>query len=182
MERQFLFFVICLLIPFISYNQEVKSIYIEGFSSSNFVGYVPNQIVINFDNTLRSQIARQRAENEGLTGISRLDQIASQYHVNSILQKYPNTTTKEYQGKFIDLNGWFTIRFSEEVDVEQVAQSYKQIPGVIDAQPIGIHTVDAIPNDYNFNMQWHLNQLDDHDVDAPEAWDVQTGNSGIIVE
>ena len=181
MERQFLFFVICLLIPFISYNQEVKSIYIEGFSSSNFVGYVPNQIVINFDNTLRSQIARQRAENEGLTGVSRLDQIASQYHARSILQKYPNTTTKEYQGKFIDLNGWFTIRFSEEVDVEQVAQSYKQIPGVIDAQPIGIHTVDAIPNDYNFNMQWHLNQLDDHDVDAPEAWDVQTGNSGIIV-
>ena len=44
MERQFLFFVICLLIPFISYNQEVKSIYIEGFSSSNFVCQRPIQV------------------------------------------------------------------------------------------------------------------------------------------
>jgi subtilisin family serine protease len=181
MKQKFLFLLIILLILFSGYSQEVKTIRIDGISPSDFVGFIPDQIVLNFDSTLRSQVDRNRAENEGLTGVPRLDHLTSIYPVRSILQKYPPTEKKIYQGKLIDLNGWFTIHFSGEVDVERVVQRYKQIPGVIDAQPIGIHTVDAIPNDYNFNLQWHLTQTNDHDVDAPEAWDIQTGNSSIIV-
>ncbi len=36
-------------------------------------------------------------------------------------------------------------------------------------------------NDPYFTNCWHLNQSNDADVDAPEAWDVQTGNSSIVV-
>jgi len=51
---------------------------------------------------------------------------------------------------------------------------------VVDAQPIGIHTVYAVPNDPNYTDQWHLNNSNDADIDAPEAWDIETGNSQII--
>jgi subtilisin family serine protease len=37
-----------------------------------------------------------------------------------------------------------------------------------------------IPNDTLFNNQWHLNNNRDADIDAPEGWDISTGNNTII--
>ncbi len=47
---------------------------------------------------------------------------------------------------------------------------------MIDAQPVGIHRVHATPNDPFFDEQWHLLK-----IKAPAAWDMETGNSEIIV-
>ena len=41
--------------------------------------------------------------------------------------------------------------------------------------------VQHIPNDPLFGGQWALNQGNDQDMDAPEAWDVETGDPGITV-
>lgn len=38
-----------------------------------------------------------------------------------------------------------------------------------------------IPNDFYFNNQWGMDNLNDTDVDAPEAWDKTTGNSTIKI-
>ncbi len=38
-----------------------------------------------------------------------------------------------------------------------------------------------IPNDPEFNQQWGLHQTNNHDMDAPEAWDVTTGDNDIVV-
>ena len=37
------------------------------------------------------------------------------------------------------------------------------------------------PNDPNFPLQWALKQVQDHDVDAPEAWDIYTGGNTITI-
>lgn len=37
------------------------------------------------------------------------------------------------------------------------------------------------PNDPGFSNQWALNQPMDHDIDAPEAWDLYTGGSNITI-
>ncbi|MCK6630069.1 MAG: S8 family peptidase [Anaerolineae bacterium] len=41
------------------------------------------------------------------------------------------------------------------------------------------------PNDpyYNppYNLQWALKNAQDHDIDAPEAWDIHTGGSGVTI-
>jgi subtilisin family serine protease len=39
----------------------------------------------------------------------------------------------------------------------------------------------VVPNDPYFGSQWGLNQANDVDVDAPEAWQVTAGNPGVIV-
>ena len=44
-----------------------------------------------------------------------------------------------------------------------------------------------IPNDPDFNKQWHLHNSGqyggtiDADIDAPEAWDIETGDSDVII-
>ena len=38
-----------------------------------------------------------------------------------------------------------------------------------------------IPNDPYYPDQWFLNQASDADIDAPEAWDITTGSSSIVV-
>lgn len=38
-----------------------------------------------------------------------------------------------------------------------------------------------IPNDSLFASQWYLNQANDADIDAPEAWDITTGTGNAVV-
>lgn len=37
------------------------------------------------------------------------------------------------------------------------------------------------PNDPHYSLQWGLKQAQDHDIDAPEAWDINTGSSDVII-
>lgn len=37
------------------------------------------------------------------------------------------------------------------------------------------------PNDTYYGLQWALKQIDDHDIDAPEAWDIHTGTNNITI-
>ena len=48
-------------------------------------------------------------------------------------------------------------------------------------EPIGVHAMYATPNDFYYSYQWHLNQVSDHDIDAPEAWDVEVGADATVV-
>ncbi len=45
------------------------------------------------------------------------------------------------------------------------------------------HRIQAMrdPNDTNYNWQWSLNQPNGPDINAPEAWDIFTGNSDVII-
>jgi subtilisin family serine protease len=163
-------------------GEDIHSTIISGTNvSSDLIGYVEDQIVVNFDSNLVKLIDKNLAATEGLTGVPELDQLAWQFRIRSFLQKHPHSRIRYYQGRLIDLRGWFKVKFSDRFDVETVVSAFKLLNGVLDAQPIGIHTVDATPNDTYYDLQWHLNQTSDHDVDAPEAWDLQTGNSSIIV-
>ncbi len=146
----------------------------------SFVGYAPRKIVVKFDDSILSRMNRATAR-VGRLGIPELDQLGQRYDVLSIIQQFPGAKKKFYRGRVVDLSGWHKIKFARDVDVEAAVRAYKRIPGIIEAQPIGIHAVYGTPNDPNFGDQWHLNQANDADIDAPEAWDIQTGNPDIIV-
>jgi len=146
----------------------------------SFLGYVPDEIVVQFDNSTVYNVDRTTTA-LGKAGIPALDQLNLRYNVVSIQQQFPNSTPRTYNGKLINLSGWHKIKFARAVDVDRVVNEYAALPGVLKAEPIGIHTIYGTPNDPSFVNQYHLNQANDHDVDAPEAWNVQTGNSNIIV-
>ncbi|NOX90080.1 MAG: PKD domain-containing protein [Calditrichaeota bacterium] len=148
----------------------------------SFIGYKTQMIVVKLQNSVIERMDKRRAAREGLTGVAQLDRLARQFNASAIIQKYPNLKPKTYRGREIDPRQWFKVQFKSKIDPEQAARAYRRVSGVIDAQPIGIHTIQAtLPNDPDFSSQWHLNQSNDHDMDAPEAWEIENGNDQIIV-
>ncbi|MEJ5363471.1 MAG: S8 family serine peptidase [Desulfosoma sp.] len=49
------------------------------------------------------------------------------------------------------------------------------------AEPDYVVKVGLVPNDPSFSSQWGLQDTDDTDVDAPEAWDIRKGGNGVLV-
>ena len=143
-----------------------------------------NAIVIKFTPGMLAQIDIQKARTQGLTGVAEIDDISSALKLTTLVQRYPKAKTVDIYNRPMNLRGWFKAYFAADIDVQNAVQQYKLINGVADAQVIGIHPMDVItPNDprYTGGEMWYLNQSQDHDVDAPEAWDIERGNSNIIV-
>ena len=146
-----------------------------------FAGWNKRDIVVKFDKDALNKILSSPSYQLGVTGIPKLDAINRSAGLARMIQKYPHLKPLVYQGRTIDPTLWFRLSFKQDIDAEKLVRRYKALKGVIDAQTIGIHKVYASTNDPSYPDQWHLNQANDHDVDAPEAWDVQNGNAQIIV-
>ena len=65
--------------------------------------------------------------------------------------------------------------------VESAAEELETQPGVAFAEPNYIYRPTATPNDPRFGALWGLHQATDRDIDAPEAWEEQTGSAAIKV-
>lgn len=142
--------------------------------------YVENEIVVRFapgecPDHMRPYLA------EGKTGVAAVDRLGKTYGADRIVPLFPGARPKLHAGSTYDLSGWFKIRFAGAVDIERVVGEYAALPGILEAEPISIRTVSAVPNDGDFASQWHLDMFSDHDIDAPEAWDHETGDTSIIV-
>ena len=77
--------------------------------------------------------------------------------------------------------GFLRLTFPEEADLAELMDTLAAADGVARVEPVGVHRVDFYPDDTFFGLQWALNQIPDHDVNAPEAWDVERGDSSIVV-
>ncbi len=142
------------------------------------------EISVKFSKELWQQFDLDKARSQGLTGINDVDQLAQQLGVAGLWQQFPTAKSVDIYGRPMNLLGWFKIRFNTDVDVYAAVQQYKLLSGVTDAEVIGIHPFSVVtPNDPNYAAgdMWYLNHVSDHDVDAPEAWDIERGNNSIIV-
>ncbi|HWR83248.1 MAG TPA: S8 family serine peptidase, partial [Candidatus Deferrimicrobium sp.] len=83
------------------------------------------------------------------------------------------------------------VKLGKGVNVEDALAKYRQSPAVEYAEPNYIHQLTAIPNDTQFTSLWGLHNTGqnvngsagaaDVDIDAPEAWDLTTGSSNVII-
>ncbi len=79
------------------------------------------------------------------------------------------------------------LQFKSEPDVLAVADALARLPGVSYAEPNYVVTSTVTPNDAGFSSLWGLNNTGqsggtvDADIDAPEAWDLQTGSTSSTV-
>ncbi len=184
MRKSVQLFVIHFLFFGIAFSADLPSKRISQVNGGDFVGWKNNEIVVKFDLNLLEEIDIPRAQNEGRTGVSRIDSFAVERGISKLKQRYPNAPLEDIYGEVMNLRGWFKARFKDSVNAELVARDFKKIAGVVDAQPIGIHELSVVhPNDprYTGGDMWYMDQLNDSDVDAPEAWDFTRGTSDIIV-
>jgi subtilisin family serine protease len=144
---------------------------------------VPNEFVVEFDPVIARVVdAMQLADLPGF-GVATLDAIASQFGVSDVRKQFENPNPQGAAQKNLpDLSGYYVISFdTARGNLNQVKAAFANDPTVRKVESIGIHPVSIIPNDGNFASQWHLNQGNDKDMDAPEAWNIQTGNPNTIV-
>lgn len=86
----------------------------------------------------------------------------------------------------IDADPGLTI-VSTLVDPRIIVSRLRQTPEVEFAELDQVVKADTLPNDVSFGVQWGLNNTGqgggkfDADIDAPEAWSVFTGSSGMAV-
>ncbi|MDA3884684.1 MAG: S8 family serine peptidase [Candidatus Delongbacteria bacterium] len=93
-------------------------------------------------------------------------------------------------------NLWQEITLEEGVNVIEAVKEYQNLAEVQVAEPVykkRLYSVDPkatpkwIPNDPSYSDQWHYNNTGqtggtvDCDIDLPEAWEIEKGNSDVIV-
>ena len=76
-------------------------------------------------------------------------------------------------------------------DVESAIAALEQRPDVLYAEPNYLYEMSAPPNETDFDELWGMNNTGqtvngvagtaDADIDAPEAWDTETGSSNVVV-
>lgn len=78
--------------------------------------------------------------------------------------------------------GLALVKLPEGASVTAAAQALESDSTVEFAEPNYIsHLTATVPNDPRFADLWGLNQTADHDIDAPEAWDLNTGSGNVLV-
>ncbi len=91
------------------------------------------------------------------------------------------------------LSGMQVVTLPENISVDEAIAEYRKDPDVLYAEPNYVYHISAVtPNDpYYTNYLWGLHNTGqtiggstgtvDADIDAPEAWDISTGSSTVVV-
>ncbi len=96
---------------------------------------------------------------------------------NKILSSVNGTIVRTYLTPGLKL-----VKLDGNVAINDAVFSLSNDPNVLYAEPDYIvHAASTIPNDPKSNLLWGLHQNSDIDIDAPEAWDLNTGSSNVIV-
>jgi len=128
--------------------------------------FVPGEFIVKFKDKPSSRVS--------------IDNLNEKYHVSSVEKVFRNSRNTI-------LDNIYKFSVSEDSDILSIVDDYSFHPYVEYAEPNGIAYLCAIPNDENFSKQWHLDNIGqtggtlDADIDAPEAWDVETGSPDIVI-
>ncbi len=143
------------------------------------VAYKKNVVSIKISPEMATRI-NPALFRKGRTGVPDVDALNARLGVIGV-KPFFKISSKFLNRNTQDLTHWLLIYFSKEIDPLKISKQYKALSGVISADAIAIHNVFKTPDDPRYADQWHINQSNDADIDAPEAWDVATGDTSIIV-
>src|SRR5690606_8364691 len=74
------------------------------------------------------------------------------------------------------------IDLPENIPVQAIVNRLKNRSDVEYAEPNFVYETQATSsNDEYFGQMWNLNNANDFDIDAPEAWDISTGSKKAVV-
>ncbi|MEE9120552.1 MAG: S8 family serine peptidase, partial [Syntrophobacteria bacterium] len=73
------------------------------------------------------------------------------------------------------------VKLPKGMTVEEALEIYRNDPDVEYVEPNYLRYATTSPDDTFFSNLWGLNNAGDTDIDAPEAWDITTGSSSVMV-
>jgi subtilisin family serine protease len=179
----------------------------------NIPSHVPNQIIVKFNKTTASNIRQQQdyqSQNQ-LRMSSDLEILKKQYRITAITPLFQIQQNENRQTNFLNdtatprypknnLDRIFLLQLDIEPDksITQALQAFQNNHNIEYAELNQIISLDKIPNDPCYPLQWPLENLGqiypapgdpnypisgtvDADIDASQAWDIHTGKDDVIV-
>ncbi len=80
-----------------------------------------------------------------------------------------------------DFTAFYVVRLPAGTDLEGALGRFRALGEVRSADPVAALPVSVVPNDSLWSLSWWHEQASGCDIHAPEAWDVTTGDTTIVV-
>ncbi|HEY0829252.1 MAG TPA: S8 family peptidase, partial [Bacilli bacterium] len=153
----------CLIILIMTVQMTVATAFIQtpmiyaadiaGSLESEQPAYVEDEVIVKYKQTSSAMSTSSLEENLDLTSVEEVPVIDAE-----------------------------VMKITSGESVEEVIESLEGSGLVEYAQPNYIYyTESVVPDDYYFNNLWGLHNLNDIDIDAPEAWDYTNGLDEVVV-
>jgi subtilisin family serine protease len=109
-------------------------------------------------------------------GIPSVDKIFDKYRVSDVRALAPKDL-----GKSTPMSRIYVVEIPDDMNDSDFIMAMKANPYVVDIQNDILCAMDATPDDPAFSSQWHHYQAQDHDIDTPQAWDIEVGSDTAII-
>jgi subtilisin family serine protease len=144
------------------------------------IAYVEGVLIVTFDQQVEPT-AFKKTGNNFFTGLFEVDKAFTRNNVQKLEKLFETAVEPSKNENKPDLSRVYRIEFAPEIDLGEFISELESQYGIKKVEPVGIHQIAVTPNDNNFGTQWHHNSGSDHDIDSPEAWDVESGDSSVVV-
>ncbi len=141
-----------------------------------------------------SKILAQKTTSEYIPGgfiiKFKKDSVLSNPSIQALNDKFQVSSIEKVfrRAEGTSLENIYLLQVPKDSDILSIVSDYALNPNVIYAEPNYIGYLPIIPNDFYYEVQWPLNNsgkyyggTPDADIDAPEAWDIETGSSNIVI-
>lgn len=176
-------------------------------SSFSQQGVKKGSLRIKFSETQAAKLNKMQLSKsaDGIvrTGFTAVDVLNEKHKATTLKRVFPDAGKFEKKHRKYGLHLWYEVVVDEKTNIHKASDDYKNLAEISTAEPIyektrGLATRNALkdvvqsslteePNDPRYNEQWHYHNTGqtggtaDADIDLPEAWSIQTGNTNVIV-
>lgn len=121
--------------------------------------------------------------NGGTMGIIEVDLLNIQHGMTDYRPLFPRgfNPSKGVPRGESPMDRWHVLLFDETADLDKLALEYEALPEVAKVEFDYYAYIMRIPNDTQFPLMYQLQQANDRDMDAPEAWELTVGSPDIVL-
>ncbi len=144
--------------------------------------YMPNGMIVKVAANATVSGVRS-AENVAVSPTTTLADLNKRYGVTKFVREFPGTEQRVSDVQAIDLSRYYIVEFNKKFRLETAMAAYSAHANVELVQPIGVHPImELFPDDPRFlSDQWNFYDAEDNDVDATDAWELETGDGTVIL-
>jgi subtilisin family serine protease len=116
------------------------------------------------------------------SGIAGIDGVLQRFSARAMYPQFRGKRAFSEKALQAGLDRVYRVDFPVHFSPDEVIQAFMKNPHVEYAQTVDILPVcETYPDDPYTVYQWGLFQESDHDVDAPEAWDLGRGGAAVVL-
>lgn len=109
-------------------------------------------------------------------GVPSVDRIFDDFRVTEVRPLSPYDV-----GKSTPMSRIYVVEVPDDVDDERFIAAMMANPNVVRIENDILVPVHVSPDDPSYPSQWHHYQAQDHDIDSPEVWEIETGSDTAII-